>query len=438
VQNRPAKAAIAAALFGAVLTYASPAYALTVPSAPRQVTGTAGVAVGMVRLRWSSPSNTGGGVATYLYEVATDYNAGSGAATWSPLVNLNSSRHVALLACAAMYPAVCTYRVFARNGAGTSAASSPFTVQWSIPSPARRLRVTSANFSDASLTWTAPVNSGGLPVRYDVQVSNDASTTWTTVVSDVTSPAASAPGSCTNGFSCRYRVWAKNDAGSAAQSSSTAVVAVTPGFVGSLASSMTADDVTVGTVTSGQATMQISWAAAKTGLHDGPDQLQACGGVCTSIAFSWSPTVSVPNGVLTSTVTCPADIGCSFRVRATNNRGGAGVWSYNVYKPTAPTNVSAAMGATSGTVAVTFTGPSNPGPTISTAHYTFVVCEAGCDMPGNWTTSATTLPYSPVSTPYTTDVACPTSGASCTVRVQLVNDSGRVSMASSDVTATAA
>jgi hypothetical protein len=418
---------------------ASPAGALTTPGAPTGLSGTAGRAIAQVSLSWLAPADTGGGIGTYLYDVATDYDSGSGTGTWSALVDLRRTTTTATAPCAAVYPAVCTYRLYARNAAGTSTPSTPFTVPWSVPSYAARLRATSTNFTDVDLTWRTPSNTGGLPVRYDVEVSNDLRVTWTALAVDLTGTAYSAPGSCTNGRFCYYRVWAKNDVGTAVRSSNKARVRVSPGYVQDVALSKTADDVTTGNATSGEATMLLTWNPAVVGLADGPFELQQCSGVCVNGGFLWSASIVIPNATLTATRTCPAGvITCSFRIRATNTRGGVGLWTYRVYRPTAPFGVSAVTGATTGTVSVTYSGPGDPGVAVLTGTYEFLVCETGCDSSANWSVSSTTAAYPPASQPATTEVNCPTSGASCSVRLRFENDVPRTSMVSPAVTATAA
>ena len=413
------------------------AFALTAPSAPLSLSGVAGNAVGKVALSWSVPSSTGGGIATYLYDVSTDYNPITHTGTWSSVASLKRTSTKATVPCLATYSAECTYRVYARNAAGTSSASTAYTVAWTVPSAARGLRPSTTNFSDVSLAWTAPMNTGGLTVTYDAQVSNDNGATWSNVATSLSARTYAATSSCTSGFVCEYRVWAKNAVGTAGAASNVAKVTVSPGLVHTVAIAHTSDDVTTGGSGSGTGSMTISWTAPTAGLHDGNYQLEECNGVCDRYSSGWSAPVSYSNSTLSATRTCPAgNITCSYRMRASNTRGGTGAWLGAVYIPTAPVLTSVVTGPTSGTVTATFGGTARPGPP-SGAYFQFYVCESGCGTSGNWSLSSTTVSYPPSSVPTSADVDCPTSGASCSVRVQFVNGASSSSMVTAAMTATA-
>ena len=430
-------AALAAGLCAIGLATAQTAQALTVPSEPNSLTGTAGPQVAIVKLIWAPPTDTGGRVATYLYDVATDYNAGNG--TWSVPVNMSTRSTHKRLPCPATFPAVCTYRVYAQNKAGTSPPSEPATVPWTVPTKATTVSATTTNYSDVSLTWKKPTSSGGLPVSYDLTVSNDFGATWVAVASDITNRSYTAAASCTSGFLCLYEVWAKNALGTSPDAPQPGRIAVAPGPVQGLMASKSADDPTTGNAASGNGTMNVAWSASLKGLNDGPYELQECPGFCYGTDPGWSASVTTPNSTPQLTRTCAAgSITCSYRVRATNTRGGWGNWSYRAYLPTAPFSVSAATGSTSGSIAVTLSGPSIPGSASVTAHYAFLVCPGGCSLAANWTASSTTSPYPPGSQPFTVDVACPVADASCKARAQFVDDLNATSMLSNAATATAA
>jgi hypothetical protein len=414
------------------------ASAATVPSAPRALTGTAGKPVGRVSLSWTVPLDTGGGIDTYLYAVATDYDPVAHTGTWSAPVNLKRATTVAALPCAAVYPAVCTYRISAHNSAGTSAASTPFTVNWTIPSNARTLSVKAPNFVDAAIAWGAPANTGGLIDHYNVEVSNDNAVTWTALATNITATKLSAPGSCTSGVVCKYRVWARNAVGIATTPSSVVSVNVAPSRPTSWLVSHSADDVTTGNTTSGSGTMTLTWNAPTTGLHDGPYELQECTGACVVTSTLWSAIELIPNNTLTATRTCPAGaVTCTYRVRATNLRGGLSALTQTRYAPGAAPLTNVSTGSTSGTVNATFNAVTGSGPAILTAHFQFWVCRTGCATAANWSLSPTTVKYPPTTVPTVAAVACPASGASCSVRVQFVNDSGATSMLSNAGSATA-
>jgi hypothetical protein len=418
----------------------TPAHAFSVPGAPTSLSGAAGNQVAHVTLSWSAPVDTGGGIATYLYDVSTNYNAGTQTGTWSAIVSLNRNVTKSTFPCAAAYPAVCTYRLYASNSAGTSAPSAPFTVPWTAPSAARFAVAKSTNFVDATVTWRPPADTGGLPDTYDVAVSNDRGTTWQTLVQSIAATSYLATGSCTNGFVCEYKVWARNAIGVAASASNISKIAVAPGPVQSFAVSHLSDDPTVGNPTSGVATITISWDPPVVGLGGGPYELQECAGICGTFSSGWSTNESIPNNTLSITRACAAgQLTCTYRVQATNLRGGVSKWSVAAHsRPIAPTALSATTGTGNATTAVTFSGPSDTGSATSTAHYAFYVCGQSCSTAANWSLSPTTVAYPPTTNPAVANVICPTAGASCTVRVQFVNDFGLQSPLSNPFTATAA
>jgi hypothetical protein len=415
---------------GTVVSLAGTAGAATVPSAPLSLTGVAGAPVASATLSWLQPTTTGGGIDTYVYDVATDYDPNAHTGTWSAKVDLQRNTTRAVVPCNAVYPAVCTYRVYARNAAGTSVPTTPLTVAWAAPSSARNLTVKAPNFVDASLAWGAPADAGGLAVRYNVEVSNDNAVTWQALATNINALKLSAPGSCTSGVVCKYRVWARNVAGISAQASKIVLVNVAPTRVRSYVVTHVGDDVTTGNSTSGVATFTINWTPPNIGLHDGPYELQECTGPCTVTSNQWSAIELIPNSTLNVTRTCPANAStCTYRVRATNLRGGLGPLAALRYAPGAPALTAVATGA-HGTVNATFGAVSGSGPAILTAHFQFWVCQASCSSQPNWSLSPTTVAYPPTVVPTTAAVTCPTSGASCSVRVQFVNDKNNTSLVS--------
>ncbi len=432
---------VGAALFGFVGVLGTmPGYALSVPGAPTVLGGAGGNQVAHATLSWSPPVDTGGGIATYLYDVSTNYNAGTQTGTWSAIVSLNRNVTRATFPCSAAYPAVCTYRLYARNSAGTSAPSAPFTAPWTAPSAARSAAAKSTNFVDATVTWHPPADTGGLPDIYDIAVSNDRGATWSTIAQSVAATSYFAPGSCTNGFVCEYKVWARNVIGVAASASNITKFAVAPGPVQSLAVAHLSDDPTVGNPTSGTSTMTISWNPPVVGLGGGPYELQECAGICGTFSPGWSASEAIPNNTLSVTRVCGAgQVTCTYRVQATNTRGGVSQWSIGAHsKPSAPTALSATTGSTNDAATVTFSGPSDTGSASTSAQYVFYVCAQNCSSAANWSLSATTAAYPPTTNPAVADVICPIAGASCTVRVQFVNDFGFQSPLSNAFTATAA
>ena len=334
----------------------------TVPSVPRSVAGVAGPAIGHGLLTWTAPASTGGGIDTYLYDVSTNYNASTQQGTFSALVNLNRNTTTAMVPCSAVYPAVCTYRVYPRNAAGTSGAER--AVHHGVDHAVERsqrvaqsteLRRRNPEMGTTRRHWWAcrSLQRRGQQRRRDHLDGAG---------HEHRGHHALRAGLVHEWHRVQVPRLGTGCSGSREPApSKVSLVNVAPGHVGAFLVTHSADDVTTGNAISGSATMTITWAAPTTGLHDGPYEFQECSGSCVERSQNWSTIELIPNGTLTATRTCPPGaITCSYRVRATNERAGVSTLTSLRYVPGAPSLTSVGNGTTHGTVAATFGGRREP------------------------------------------------------------------------------
>jgi titin len=142
----------------------------TVPGAPTWPTAVASSS--SVQVRWGPPVSTGGAKPD-LYRVQRLNDA-----TWTTLADMTG---VSYLNTGLVNGSAYSYRVFAHNVAGWGAASASTTATPSAaPGPPTGLTVTPGE-GDAALSWTAPADTGGMPVTYRIERSADDGSTWTTV-----------------------------------------------------------------------------------------------------------------------------------------------------------------------------------------------------------------------------------------------------------------
>ncbi|MFM8973669.1 MAG: hypothetical protein ACKOOG_13760 [Actinomycetota bacterium] len=394
---------------------------LTTPGAPTSLTVVLGRAVGEVKLTWTAPAATGGGIGHYAISTATVTGGVTGA--WSTPQTTGSIGTRATQICGASYPSVCRYRVYAVNSAGTSTASNEVSMAWSAPTAASRTRavpLTLHDFTANDVTWSAPSRTGGLPVSYDVQIRVDGGA-WTDVATGLSVRTLADDDNCTGGTSCLYRVRAKNAVGVGPTSNSSALM-VRPTVVTELGVRVTDTDPTMGNPTSGGTEATVTWQMPRAGLVDDDYEVSICQNLCTATSGTW--TSPAPVAGLSTVVPCAADYRtCTYRVRATNSLGGVGAWSYRAISPFAPSVVSAATGSAVDTIAVSFYGVAESGlGLIADKYFRFAVCTASCGSAVNWlideneNVALSSIPAYPA----TATVACP-GGTTCQVRVRFVD-----------------
>ena len=190
----------------------------TTPGAPRNVAAMAGDKE--VVLTWSAPTVSGGSAITgYVVQQSTD------GSTWT---TVDTPTVASSVITGLMNGASYSYRVFAVNAAvgnidtiatSGATASTIVTATPKTTSSAPQALTPVAGNRQIVLTWTAPVDDGGVSLTgYIVQRSVDGGRTWTTVLTTSTSTTTATIAGLTNGIAYVFRVAATNSAGVGAAS----------------------------------------------------------------------------------------------------------------------------------------------------------------------------------------------------------------------------
>jgi hypothetical protein len=421
----PASLVVLALLLGMAAT---PAAGFEVPGPPSNLVAEPGKEPGGVKLSWSPPSDPGGGVSSYVIESAMDWDGSVG--TFVVAAELKKANKAAIqVSCGADLltspPGTCAYRVRARNPAGTGEPGPAVTIDWQPPGRVQKVRLDSSNFVDVDVTWNPPAQSGGLPLRYDVFVSPDRGGTWHLIADDVATTAFSATGSCWSLTLCSYRVVAENGAG-IGPPSKPRHLKTHPGRVRKTTLAKVSDD-----LAGGSSEFALTWSEPRRGMRDAGYEIQLCPGVCVKSSPGWASATHVPDGSVEAPgLTCPSGlVTCSFRIRASNTKGGVGPWVVRRFGPLAPYAVSAKAGEESATLEVSFHGPDAIGIAGMGGGYRFWVCASACDQAGSWSLHPGMLPYVSAVPPRTALLDCP-PGDSCLARVQFVRNDLQTSMLS--------
>jgi hypothetical protein len=181
----------------------------TVPTAPRSLT--ARPASGQVQLSWLAPLSHGGLPITD-YIIQRSANGISGWATINDGVRTTPTAYtVTGLANGTRY----YFRVLAKNVIGARAASNVVNaIPRTVPGAPGGLRAT-AGLGSVTLAWNPPVTGGAPITDYVIQRSTNG-TTWTTVADAVSTARTSTVTGLSKGVPYRFRVAAKNAAGTGA------------------------------------------------------------------------------------------------------------------------------------------------------------------------------------------------------------------------------
>src|SRR4051812_18283168 len=151
---------------------------------------------------------------------------------WSDPVSLGVAYNAASasVACPSADPNVgCSFRIYATNAYGMSAQGASGDGVWLAAAPGDLNVAGGPAANKATITWTTPVATGGLPVvRYALQLSTDGGTTWGSSSSVYTSPYTA---SCSLLTGCTARMATVTSAG---QGPWTAPVGVVYGPVGAV------------------------------------------------------------------------------------------------------------------------------------------------------------------------------------------------------------
>ena len=347
-----------ATLTGNLATTTAAVTPYTTPSAPTALAGTKGN--GKVDLTWTAGSNGGSVITGYRVQYSTDgsnwttktANTGSSLASYSVTGLTNGTPYY--------------FQVSAINAAGsgpptyigTTPAPGDTVTPYTNPDAPTDFTATPSNGA-ASLSWTAPTNTGGKAITaYEVQRSTDG-TTWTTLSSAITGTTYSATG-LTNGTPYYFQVAALNDSTSISEWASTTT---TPFTAPSTPTDLTA------TPSDGQ--VVLNWTSAPNGgkaIMGYQVQYTATPGDSSS----WTTAIANTNTTATTyTVTGLTNgaPGYSFRIAAINNATTDGVgamssWTSAVTSTpyAVPDAASDVQGATSsGNIALTWNAPSNTG-----------------------------------------------------------------------------
>ena len=216
---------------------------------------------------------------------------------------------------------------------------------------------------EVRLAWTAPADGGAAITDYVIERSVDG-ISWTTVNDGASTATAFTVGGLTNGTRYSFRVAARNAVG---LGPSSAVVMATPVWKPAAPAGLRAAVAPASGVGSGQ--VRLSWTAPSstggTRLTDYVIQRSTDGATWTTLNDGATTATTVTVGRLTN--------GTAYRFRvAARNAVGIGAWSRTVvakpvWRPTAPTRLSAAVapagGVGSGMVKLTWNAPTSTGGT---------------------------------------------------------------------------
>ena len=152
------------------------------PGAPTDLTATADGRTA-IDLAWTAPADNGGSaISGYRIEVSSD-----GSSNWSDLVSDTASTATSYEHTNLDPGTTRHYRVSATNTAGTGSASNVAhaTTEAAPPGAPTGLSATVDGKTAIDLAWTAPDDTGGAAVSgYRIEVSADAGSSWTNLVSD--------------------------------------------------------------------------------------------------------------------------------------------------------------------------------------------------------------------------------------------------------------
>jgi hypothetical protein len=186
------------------------------PSAPRTLTAAPTNVSGRVRLSWLLPASNGGSAITD-YIIQRSPNGTSSWVTINDGVRTTTTHTVTGLANGTRY----YFRVFARNAAGTGAASNVANaIPRTRPSAPRTLTAAATTVSgQVRLSWLLPASNGGSAITdYIIQRSPNGTSSWVTVNDGVRTTTTYTVTGLTGGTRYHFRVQARNAAGIGAAS----------------------------------------------------------------------------------------------------------------------------------------------------------------------------------------------------------------------------
>ena len=356
----------------------------TTPSAP--AIGTAVAGNGAATVAWSKPFDGGDPISGYTI----DAFAATGCGSPPCATGLTASSSCATASCTAAFSGLTNgntyeFTVKATNTVGTSAASglsnqvTPGTTPGAPSAP--QTFVATAGTESASLTWTAPFDSGTSSITGYTITANPGALTTTATAAAVSKTFSGLTG----GVTYTFTITASNSAGTGPGASSSGVFVVGR-----------PQAPTIGTATRGNQSVAVTWTAP---TNNG-------GSAITSYTVTASPggaTAVTPNGSTTNATVSGLTNGTAytFTVVATNAFGNSGSSAASAAATPATTPSAPAIGtatAGNGSATVAWSQPASGGAVISS--YTLDAFTAvGCGTP-------------PCATALTASSACAT--ASCT------------------------
>ena len=170
----------------------------------------------VVDLVWNAPvSNGGSAITDYVVQYSSD--AGSTWTTFADGTSTSTSTTVTDLTPNQTY----VFRVKAINALGDGPytdKSSPVAITSTVPGKPTNVVGTPGN-TQASLTWNAPVNTGGIALTdYVIQYSSNSGATWTTFSDGVSTNTYATVTGLNNGTTYTFQVAAVNATGTGAYS----------------------------------------------------------------------------------------------------------------------------------------------------------------------------------------------------------------------------
>jgi len=301
----------------------------------------AGPAVGVATLTWRLPKTTGGLAVAYQYQV----DGGGGWSALTPIdpASISPATDQRQPTVSAVVPCVisgsvsgCSYRLLAVNAVGTSPVSATRTAVLRHPGPPTDLAVVTSSvdlqtgLAHQSISWTAPVDVGGLGVAdFVVLACATASGSPCTNSDPGWFQIADLPGNtadtstvhaCPSNGRCSYEVWARNSKGKG-----WAIAAGSPSVPQSLIA-------TASTTTAGQIDLQ--WlSVVDVGAGFGNyvvfecDASQPCSsGSWTNVANDAQPwtRIDLPGTATTTSRQCGVVVACTYRVGYADSAGNIG------------------------------------------------------------------------------------------------------------------
>ncbi len=314
----------------------SPSNAVTpngLPGAPTNVTATAGNAQATVS--WTAPANNGGSTIT-KYTV-TPY---IGAIAQTPVTVTGTPAATTTTVTGLTNGTTYTFKVSATNGNGTgpdsSASNAVIPSAPSAPGAPTGVTATAGNAS-ATVSWTAPTDTGGSGITQYTVTPYVGTTAQTPTTVTGTPPATSTTVSgLTNGTTYTFTVSATNSTGTGAESSASA--AVTPS-VPPTVSSVTPASGATGVAVSVAPTATFSQAVVPNTVTF---TLQDSGGSTVNGGVSFN----AGNTVATFTPTSSLAAGTTYTATVSGAKNGNGtpmanpfVWSFTTAGPTCPCSI---------------------------------------------------------------------------------------------------